>query len=140
MAKIGACGDHCDFCPRYHATQSNNQIALEKVKELWVRLGLRAPFFPAGELVCFGCKPDNVCAYSALRDCVMDRNIENCGFCSAYPCKIVVDVFGKTEQWALNHMQKCTKEEYEVLHKAFCQKQIHLGEIYAQNQKKCIRV
>jgi hypothetical protein len=139
MAKIGACGDHCDSCPRHRATRAGNQIALENVKELWVRLGLRDPSFPSGGLLCYGCKQDNACAYSALRDCVIAKKIENCGFCNTYPCEIAIDVFDKTEQWKLNHMKKCTKEEYELLHKAFCQKKINLDEIYAQNQKKCNR-
>lgn len=47
MSLIGVCGDNCSYCPRYIATRSGKADELEEVKELWARLGLRDPAFPA---------------------------------------------------------------------------------------------
>ena len=69
MNKIGVCGDHCSYCPRYIATMSGNIEELEKVKGLWVRLGWRDESFPAHKLVCYGCSPEIKCAYPELRNC-----------------------------------------------------------------------
>jgi len=55
---IGICGDNCTYCPRHIATQNGNIQELDKVKELWVRLGLRDPDFPVKDIACNGCKPD----------------------------------------------------------------------------------
>jgi hypothetical protein len=49
---IGICGDNCSLCPRYLATQDGSAGELEKVKELWVKLGLRDPAFPAQGVGC----------------------------------------------------------------------------------------
>ena len=66
MKLIGTCGDNCFYCPRYIATKSKNIEELEKVKELWIRLDLRAMDFPVLEMSCYGCKPENKCAYMEL--------------------------------------------------------------------------
>ncbi len=119
---ISICGENCTFCPRYVATQSGSMDELEKVKELWVRLGLRNPDFPAEGLRCNGCRPENNCAYQELRSCVNGRKIKNCGFCDEYPCKFVIEVFDKTEKLRLRAEKVCTKEELENLNKSFFSK------------------
>jgi hypothetical protein len=53
MATIGICGDNCLFCPRYLATLSGKTEELERVKELWARLGLREPSILAQDLICY---------------------------------------------------------------------------------------
>ena len=93
---IGICGDNCSFCPRYVATQKGSMEELEKVKDLWVRLKLRNPDFPAEGMICNGCSPENNCAYKELRTCVSIRKVKNCGFCDEYPCKLIKEVFDKT--------------------------------------------
>ena len=116
---IGICGDNCSFCPRYIATQKDNMDELEKVKELWVRLGLRKPDFPAEGLICNGCKPENNCAYKELRSCVNARKVKNCGFCDEYPCNIVKNALDKTEKLRLHAEKVCTQEEFDTLNKTF---------------------
>lgn len=67
---IGICGDNWFYCPRYTATKSGSVEELENVKELWVRLGLRTPDFPVQDMACYGCNPENQCAYMNLSHCV----------------------------------------------------------------------
>jgi hypothetical protein len=98
MNMIGICGDNCIFCPRYLATQSGDSKELEKVKELWVRLGLREPNFPTQDIACYGCKPENNCAYSEVRACAYGKGVENCGLCNEYPCGQLLAVFEKSEE------------------------------------------
>ena len=125
---FGLCGDNCTCCPRYAATQKNTTDELEKVKELWVRLGLRSPDFPAEGLTCNGCMPQNNCAYQEYRACVITRKIKNCGFCDEYPCKLIKEVFYKTEKLRLHSKKVCTNEEMDVLNKAFFSKKEYFEE------------
>jgi hypothetical protein len=123
---IGICGDNCLYCPGYLATRSGEAEELEKVKELWVRLGLRDPAFPARDLACYGCAPENNCAYSELRACVYEKDIETCGVCEAYPCRLVGAVFEESEKLHSHCESVCTPEEMESLRKAFFSKRQNL--------------
>ncbi len=45
---------------------------------------------PQEELVCGGCKSDNIyagCSLCGLRRCAREKNIEHCIDCAEYPCK-----------------------------------------------------
>jgi hypothetical protein len=126
MTMMGICGDNCLYCPRYIATQSGNVWELEKVKELWLRLGLGNSTLSAQDMVCSGCNPENNCAYSELRACVYGKGIENCGLCKAYPCDLVNAAFEKSESLHTRAALVCTREEMEILQKAFFSKQQNL--------------
>jgi len=130
MTTVGICGDNCAFCPRYIATQNGSAQELEKVKELWVRLGLIRPDFPLHAMACNGCVTENKCAYTELRTCVSSKGIENCGLCEKYPCKIVKNVFAKSEKLRSRVNQVCTKAEIELLHKAFFSKREYFDNIH----------
>ncbi len=132
MFPIGICGDNCSYCPRYIATQNRSAEELEEVKELWVRLGLRDPVFPAQDLACFGCKPENKCAYSELRICASEKGFDNCGLCDGYPCKLINDVFEKTEKLRFHATCVCTHEEMDTLYKAFFSKRRNLDQIHRE--------
>jgi len=140
---IGICGDHCLYCPRYVATQNGGAKALEEVKELWVRLGLRDPAFPPPDMVCLGCRPENKCAYSDIRACVQRKRIENCGLCRAYPCGLLNAVFEKSEKLRSHAARVCTPEEMDALRKAFFSKRQNLDRMrFGKNedqgkQKNC---
>ena len=56
MEKITLCGDNCLECPRYLA-RTNSE--LEKVAELWFRVGWRDRIVPIDEIRCFGCTSHN---------------------------------------------------------------------------------
>jgi hypothetical protein len=131
MSTMGICGDNCLYCPRYLATQSSEpEEELEKVKELWLRLGLRDPSLPARDLACYGCTPENNCAYLELRTCVYGKGIENCGLCEIYPCVLVNAALEKSEGLRSQAVLVCTSEEMELLRKAFFSKRQNLDKGY----------
>lgn len=134
MNMIGLCGDHCEYCPRYISTQNCRIEDLEKVKELWVRLELRAPDFPVEDMACHGCKPENKCAYPELRACVSTKIIDNCGLCDEYPCKIMNSVFDRSEKLKDRVKKVCTQEEKDILDKAFFSKKEYFDRIHQKNR------
>ena len=136
MNIIGICGDNCEYCPRYIATQNGRIEDLENVKELWVRLGLRAPDFPVKDMTCHGCKPENKCAYTELRACVSAKGHENCGLCDDYPCTLINSSFDKSEKLKSLANKVCTQEEMDILHKAFFLKKKYFDGIRQKHRKK----
>ncbi len=136
MAGIGACGDDCAYCPRYAATQSGSAEELEKVKELWARLGLRDPDFPADDMACFGCKAQNSCAYSELRACACGKGIDNCGLCDGYPCGLIGSAWVKSERLHSHARNVCTLEEMDTLRKAFFSKRQNLDRIHLEVRRR----
>ena len=140
MNMIGICGDNCAYCPRYTATQNGRKIEMEKVKELWVRLGLRDHDFPAKEMACHGCIPGNNCAYSDLCTCVIARAHKNCGFCDEYPCNLLNRVFDKSEKLKSLAATVCTQEEMDMLYKAFFSKKEYFDGIHQKHRKKDMKV
>jgi len=126
---LGICGDNCFFCHRYIATKSGRIEDLERVKELWVRLGLREPDFPVQEMKCHGCKPENKCAYLDLCACVREKEVENCGFCNTYPCELINRAFEQSERLRSIANRVCTQEEIEMLDKAFFSKKDYFDAI-----------
>lgn len=126
---IGVCGDNCSCCPRYLATQARSLEGLEKVKELWVRLGLRDRDFSVHNLACSGCTPKNTCAYSKVRDCAYEKGIDNCGLCQEYPCESIMAVFEKSKELKAKASDVCSQEEIEVFDRAFFSKEKNLDQV-----------
>lgn len=127
---FGTCGDNCTCCPRYIATKRQDPLELEKVKQLWVRLGLRHPAFPVEKMACHGCIPENPCAHEDLRSCVLAREIENCGGCDSYPCERISNAFEKSEKLRSHAGRVCTPAEMDWLTKAFFLKKDYLDRIH----------
>ena len=132
---IGFCGDNCTYCPRYIATQNGVMIELEKVKELWVRLRLRDHDFPAEDMTCNGCSPDNNCAYTELRQCISTKVHQNCGLCDEYPCELLDRAFKKSEKLKSHANKVCTQEEMDILTKAFFSKKEYFDRIHQSFRK-----
>ena len=133
---IGICGDNCSGCPRFIATKSGRRDELEKVKELWVRLGLRDPDFPVEDMACHGCKSGNKCAYAELRACVSGKGIENCGSCKQYPCNLINSTFDKSDILKSYASKVCTQDEMDILHIAFFSKKEYLDRTRRELKKK----
>ncbi len=125
--KLGVCGDRCDVCPRYVATRDHDALLFEKIRRVYIKVGLRGEDTPLESLTCRGCSPENKCAYSSVRDCALDRKIENCGLCSDYPCEKMNAVFQKTEDFRNKFDHACTKEEFTLFEQAFFRKKAYLG-------------
>jgi hypothetical protein len=134
MDKIGVCGDNCSCCPRYIATLSGDVKELKKVKELWIRMGWRDESFPAENLVCHGCTAEVKCAYPELRDCAYGKKISNCGLCVNYPCELVKAAFKRTSNLEFVAGSVCSKEEMDILNKAFLHKKRTLDQIHIREK------
>jgi len=131
MMKLGFCGDDCNVCPRYIATQSGDVEQLKKVAALWYRVGYRDKIVPPEEMICRGCSSTwcNVVDNRDVRECALEKGVENCGKCENYPCEKVLKVFEQTESFAKTCKEKCSKEEYECLQKAFFSKKENLDRV-----------
>jgi len=129
MDKIGMCGDNCTCCPRYTATQKDSLVELATVKTLWVKLGLRGEDFPAREMACLGCRPENRCAYDVLRSCVKTKGINSCGPCPDYPCALVNQVFETSDRLQQHAIRVCSREEMMTLTNAFFSKKKNIDRI-----------
>jgi hypothetical protein len=136
MSMIGICGDNCEYCPRYRATQNGTVSDLEKVKELWVRLGLRDHDFPVIDMACHGCKSENKCAYLELCTCVNTKGLKNCGLCDDYPCKLINKAFDKSERLKILTSKVCSQEEMDVFHKAFFSKKEYFDRIHQKHHER----
>jgi hypothetical protein len=133
---IGICGDSCVDCPRYKAAESGNAEDLEDVKAWWVRLGLREADFPAAEMACGGCRPENACAYPEIRDCAQSRKLKNCGLCGDYPCGLVAAAFEKTAAFHVRAAAVCAQEELDILERAFFRKRHILDWIHLERDEQ----
>ncbi len=136
MATIGVCGDNCSYCPRYVATQKRDAKELERVKDLWVRLGFWDPAFPAQDLTCLGCRPENKCAYLEIRACAYGKGVENCGLCQAYPCRLINAAFEKSDNLRSYAARVCTPKEMDILQKAFFSKRKILDQTHSETNKR----
>jgi hypothetical protein len=133
MLELAYCGDDCNLCPRYIATQSNSIEKLEETAALWKKAGWRENFVSPEEMVCYGCATVKKCRYDDIRKCAREREIDNCGFCTDYSCKKIENVFSQTEKYAKLCKKICSKEEYECLYKAFFLKKQNMDKVH----KKC---
>lgn len=120
--KITLCGDDCLQCPRY---QAHTQEELEKVAELWHRVGWRDKALPPEELRCMGCSSHKTCSYG-LTECVRDHGIEKCGQCGEFPCGKIHAMLEKSKAGQARCREACSPEEYARLERAFFHKEENL--------------
>lgn len=120
---IAACGNDCSLCPRYMPKTDGE---LTQTAQLWHRLGLRDHVVSNEEIQCFGCTPHNWCRYKIVA-CAVDRKIENCGRCTAYPCPQIMAAFEQTRMWEASYKLYGTEQEYDILCRAFCEKEENLN-------------
>ncbi|HPO50669.1 MAG TPA: DUF3795 domain-containing protein [Spirochaetota bacterium] len=129
--KISICGDLCSECPRYKATIKNDVSELEKISELWFRLGFRDKKLPYEDLKCFGCSKEKSCSYD-LNICKFIKDKDNCGECDFFPCSKIEEVFEKTEEIKSLCKKKCSEIEFNEMNEAFFRKKEILTKINCQ--------
>jgi len=138
MLKLAFCGDDCNACPRYIATQSSNVERLKEVAEMWKRAGWRDTIVPPEEMLCHGCASVKWCRYDDIRKCAQEKGIDNCGQCGNYPCAEIEEVFEQTKSYAKDSKARCSKkkEDYECLHRAFFSKKQNLDRVHGEYLSK----
>lgn len=86
--QIAFCGNYCDKCPTYIATQSDDDEARKKVAVEWSKnFGFSLEH---RDINCDGCQAKNGarlfghCESCEARLCGIDRGVDNCGKCADY--------------------------------------------------------
>ena len=120
--KITLCGDNCLCCPRYNAKSDDE---LEKVAELWYRIGFRDKIVSGDEIKCDGCSSHKKCTYN-LVECTHNHKAEKCNMCSEFPCDKINDMLKRSKEYQKKCREVCSEEEYKTLEKAFFDKENNL--------------
>lgn len=120
--KISLCGDNCSKCPRYKAKTEDE---LKSVAELWYKVGFRNKIVSTEEISCKGCSPEKECSYNLIQ-CTKENNVQKCNECKNFTCDKINKMLERSKENQQRCKELCTKEEYEILHKAFFEKEINL--------------
>jgi hypothetical protein len=94
---IAFCGLDCSTCPIHLATLEEDQdTKTRKRAEIAEILAKIYKSTPKPEIICDcdGCKVAvgrlfTGCSGCKIRNCALERELENCAFCSSYPCEIL---------------------------------------------------
>ncbi len=119
---ITLCGDNCYYCPRYNA---ETDIELEEVAKLWYKLGWAPKVLPNDKIKCSGCVSHKQCTYH-LVECIKEKKVEKCNQCNEFPCQKISHMIERSEQYKEMCKVRCSDSEYELLSKAFFEKEINL--------------
>ena len=128
MLKIGLCGDDCNYCPKYLATQSNDEARLKEVAAMWRMIGWVNPTDSPGDMTCHGCDIVSICGLG-IKECVLEKGVENCGKCPDYPCEKMLEIFENNKREADICRKNLSAEDFEIFQKAFFSKKERLDNI-----------
>ena len=88
---IACCGVNCAECPAYIANRDDNHDLRVETAARWSR-----QFDTVVEpeyINCKGCQQDGLhlgyCAICKVRECCLQRGLDNCAYCSDYICDIL---------------------------------------------------
>lgn len=124
---IAACGNDCSACPRYvQPPFEKTEKELIHTAELWKKIGYRDRVVSTDEIACTGCRPENWCRYHVVKCCAA-RGIAHCGHCPDYPCDNIRECFAVTKSFEPMCRKVCADAEFELLRKAFFEKEKNLG-------------
>ena len=116
MGRLAFCGDDCNLCPRYTATQSGDLKQLHMLAEVWYRVGWRDAIMLPEEMVCHVCSTQNLCRHG-IRECASETGVENCGQCRNYPCDRLSAAFERMREYESRCKEVCSTEVFENLRK-----------------------
>jgi hypothetical protein len=126
MKILAACGNDCSVCPRYTAPPYEKPgEELQHTAELWMKIGYRDHVVTNDEIACSGCRPENRCRYRVIK-CCAEKGIKTCAACPAYPCETMRECFAVTRSFEPKCREVCSDAEYEILNRAFFEKEQNL--------------
>ncbi|MFX1274193.1 MAG: DUF3795 domain-containing protein [Promethearchaeota archaeon] len=134
IIKLAYCGDNCTACPRYVATISGSLEQLKESAKLMEKVGWGRDMENIEGLKCRGCQDIESCEYG-VKECCLEKNIENCGLCEDYPCSLINKAFEITSVNAEKFKDILTTQQYDIFHKAFFLKKEYLDKEH-HNYKK----
>jgi hypothetical protein len=84
---IAMCGLDCNVCIAFIATQKDDNNLKEKVVEAW---STGEDHIRLEDVDCDGCtagkRLHSFCQVCEVRECGLQRDNENCGYCNEFPC------------------------------------------------------
>jgi len=128
---LGFCGDDCNYCSRYTATQSGDVERLKEVAALWKIIGWRDTIVSPEEMVCHGCSSVNRCTLG-IKECAIGKGVDNCGKCNDYPCEKILKIFKENNLLADNCKELLSKKDNKCFQKAFFNKKERLDRAYKE--------
>ena len=97
MGKIVAyCGIICSDCPTLKATEMDDDAERKRVADLWTeQYGTEHKI---EDINCDGCLSKGLriyryCRTCAIRQCGLEKNVENCAYCQDYACDKLSKLF-----------------------------------------------
>jgi len=118
---IAPCGNDCSLCPKYTAKTPDE---LQNAAELWYRIGWNDRIEPFEKVKCSGCSPNR--KLCGIVNCLNERNLQKCNKCIEFPCEKIYTLIQSNKETALKCKEVCSDSEYEILHKAFFEKEENL--------------
>ncbi|MGE5417836.1 MAG: DUF3795 domain-containing protein [Acidobacteriota bacterium] len=128
--RLACCGNDCEICPRYTATQIEEISELERVLDIWKRAGWRDDSANVEDMRCSGCSTANPCRYE-IAACAAERAVANCGLCAEYPCQRVKETFRRTQEYADVCRAIFPDDIFEPLERSFFFKKENLEQVKA---------
>jgi len=119
---IMPCGDNCAYCP-LHIAQTDEE--LQKVAELWYRIGMTSRVMPIDDIRCHGCESRTGCTFG-IKECLKGRGITKCNRCAEFPCERINRIVSADEEEMKRCRDVCSDSEYELLCEAWFEKEANL--------------
>lgn len=96
---LAYCGLICEKCPIYLATiepdeDKKHQMKIDIAEQIKKHYGQETGPEDIGD--CDGCRADTeriFCSGCEIRICAIEKGIENCAYCTDYPCKPLEKLF-----------------------------------------------
>ena len=129
MPETGLCGDNCNHCPRYLATQSGDEARLREVAAMWQMIGWHEHLENPGALACNGCSTVHTCGLG-IRECVLSHGIDSCGRCPDFPCEKLLTILDDNLEEAITCRKNLSREDFDLFQRAFFSKQERLERIH----------
>jgi len=116
------CGLVCQTCPIYLATREENKTEQERMRAEIAQICKEQYGMEYGRediTDCDGCRTVSnrlfpACKNCPIRNCAMQKGIENCAYCSEYMCE-KLEVFFATEPTAKTHLEKMRSNIQQIV-------------------------
>lgn len=119
MRNIAPCGLNCYECEVYKATIEDN---LNKKIELSGKFTSPEYEVTPDDIECFGCHRDSTrmfkfCRECKLRQCSLDKNVINCGYCDHYICDKLSKILNEQQnnKMTLDEISQSKNDRFEFV-------------------------
>jgi predicted nucleic acid binding AN1-type Zn finger protein len=94
--RVGYCGIVCSDCPVLIATKKNDDAERKRVANTFTKQYGKE--YEPEDINCDGCTSNgkrifSYCNVCKIRVCGKEKSVENCAYCSGYPCEKLAELF-----------------------------------------------